>query len=75
LLSHPNEKIAAEVLAFLSILLYTGNKTVQVCNICILYIKGISDYFITERVQLSDAHQRRKAFCQHATAFATSCNK
>jgi len=36
LLSHPNERIAAEVLAFLSILLYTGNKTVQVCSNCIL---------------------------------------
>ena len=36
LLTHPNDKISAEVLAFLSMLMYGGNRNVQVMNLALI---------------------------------------
>jgi len=51
LLSHPNELISAEILAFLTVILYTGNREIQV-------FKGLSGvlkvtFLITIRMALA----------------------
>ena len=41
MLAHTNDAIAAEVLAFLSVFLYDGNRDVQVCTLRSMHVADV----------------------------------
>lgn len=49
MLNHPNDRVGAEVLSFLSIFMFDGNKVVQVILFNFTYIVTVQYHFLLRR--------------------------